>query len=112
MEDDFDIDKETFDRLMEHYVDIGAISVNGIDKEGNFIYLVTDAAEILAPGLWEAHHAMVDEALLNLFDQGLIDVEYDEELNAKMRISDDAKKVMYKLGYVDMEVLDDPRDER
>jgi hypothetical protein len=94
--------------MMEHYVEIGAVTVNGIDMSGNFIYVITDKAKELAPDLWEVHHEMIDEALIGLFEQGLIEVEYDEDLNANMRISDEARQVMYQLGYVDMENLDDP----
>ena len=75
---------------------------------GNFIYVITDKAKELAPDLWEMHHEMIDEALVGLFQQGLIEVEYDEDLNANMKISDAAREVMYQLGYVDMENLDDP----
>jgi hypothetical protein len=104
--EDFEMDQDGFDQMMEHYVEIGAVTVNGIDKSGNFIYVITDKAKELAPDLWEVHHEMIDEALIGLFEQGLIEVEYDEDLNANMKISDTAREVMYQLGYIDMENLD------
>jgi hypothetical protein len=106
--EDFEMNEDGFDQMMEHYVEIGAVTVNGIDMSGNFIYVITDKAKELAPDLWEMHHEMIDEALVGLFEKGLIEVEYDEDLNANMRISDEARQVMYELGYVDMENLDDP----
>jgi hypothetical protein len=106
--EDFEMNEDGFDQMMEHYVEIGAVTVNGIDVSGNFIYVITDKAKELAPDLWEMHHEMIDEALVGLFEQGLIEVEYDEDLNANMKISDAAREVMYQLGYVDMENLDDP----
>jgi hypothetical protein len=106
--EDFEMDQDGFDQMMEHYVEIGAVTVNGIDMSGNFIYVITDKAKELAPDLWEVHHEMIDEALIGLFEKGLIEVEYDEDLNANMKISAEAKQVMYELGYVDMENLDDP----
>ena len=106
--EDFEMNEDGFDQMMEHYVEIGAVTVNGIDVSGNFIYVITDKAKELAPDLWEVHHEMIDEALIGLFEQGLIEVEYDEDLNANMKISDAAREVMYQLGYVDMENLDDP----
>lgn len=105
--DDFDVSKEEYDAMMEHYVEIGAVSINGIDPSGGFIYIITDKAKEIAPELWEVHHEMIDEALIDLFERGLIDVEYDEDLNANMKISPLAKEIMYELGYVDMENLDD-----
>ena len=106
--EDFEMNEDGFDQMMEHYVEIGAVTVNCIDVSGNFIYVITDKAKELAPDLWEMHHEMIDEALVGLFQQGLIEVEYDEDLNANMKISDAAREVMYQLGYVDMENLDDP----
>lgn len=108
--DDFDITPEDYDKLMEHYIEIGAITVNGINHDGSFIYVVTEAAKEIAPELWEVHHEMIDEALLELFDKGLIDIEYDEDLNVNMKVSDDGKKMMYELGYVDMDILEDPKE--
>lgn len=105
--EDFDMEEDGFDQMMEHYVEIGAVTVNGIDPSGNFIYVITDKAKELAPDLWEVHHEMIDEALIGLFEEGLIEVEYDEQLNAKMKISETAREVMYQLGYIDMENLDD-----
>ena len=107
MEDNFEVSQEDFDGLMDHYIEIGAVTVNGIDPTGNFIYVVTDKAKEVAPELWEVHHDMIDEALLDLFDKGLIDVEYDEELNANMKISKAAREIMHSLGYVEMDNLDD-----
>ena len=110
MEDNFEVDPEEFDRLMEHYTEIGAIAINGINDDGSFIYVVTEKAKEIAPELWEVHHDMIDEALLDLFDKGLIDIEYDEELNVKMKVSDEATKLMYELGYVNMDILEEKEE--
>jgi hypothetical protein len=67
-----------------------------------------EMAKEFAPELWAAHTSWLDEGMLGLYEQGLVEVEYDEDLNANMRISDEARQVMYQLGYVDMENLDDP----
>jgi hypothetical protein len=107
-EEDFDFSEEDFENLMEYYIEVGAVVVNGIDENGNFIYKITDLAREVAPELWAMHHEMVDEALLELFEKDLIEVEYDEELNANLKISDEAKKIMQQKGYVE---LDDPTND-
>lgn len=112
MEDNFEIDPMEFDLLMEHYVEIGAIAINGINDDGSFIYVVTDEAKEIAPELWEVHHEMIDEALLDLFDKGLIEIEYDENLNVGMKMSAEGKELMFELGYVDMEILDEEEDNK
>lgn len=103
--DDNGLSEEDFEGLMEYYIEVGAVIVTGIEPDGNFIYKITDLAREVAPELWAMHHDMVDEALLELFEKNLIEVEYDENLNANLRISDEAKDIMRQKGYVE---LDDP----
>lgn len=107
-EDDFNISEEDFEHLMEYYIEVGAVVVAGIDPDGSFVYKITDLAREVAPELWAMHHDMVDEALLDLFEKDLISVEYDEELNANLKISEEAKQLMREKGYVE---IDDPAND-
>lgn len=106
-EEEFNLSEEDFEHLMAYYIEVGAVIVQGIDPDGNFVYKITDIAKEVAPELWAMHHEMVDDALLELFEKDLIEVEYDEELNANLKISEEAKKIMQQKGYVE---LDDPTD--
>lgn len=76
-----------YDSRLSHYIEIGAISIEGIDPNGELILSVTDKAKELAPDLWQAHIEYVDKQLINLYEKGLIEVEYNENLEATFKLS-------------------------
>lgn len=94
---------EEFDELMAYYIEVGAVEVAGVLDDGEFIYKITDVAEEAAPELWAMHIEAIDDAMLELFKKGLVDVEYDEDLNPEFKISNDGKVLMKEMGFVDME---------
>lgn len=76
-----------YDSKLDHYIEIGAISIEGVDPDGELILSVTDKAKELAPDLWQAHIEYVDKQLINLYEKGLIEVEYNENLEATFKLS-------------------------
>ena len=68
-----------YDSKLDHYIEIGAISIEGVDPDGELILSVTDKAKELAPDLWQAHIEYVDKQL--------IDLEYNENLEATFKLS-------------------------
>ncbi len=76
-----------YDSRLSHYIEIGAISIEGVDPNGELILSVTDKAKELAPDLWQAHIEYVDKQLINLYEKGLIEVEYNENLEATFKLS-------------------------
>jgi len=67
---------------LDYYIEIGAVDISGVDKDGEILFTVTEKAKYLAPDLWEAHVKFIDKALLDLFNKNLINVEYNENLEA------------------------------
>lgn len=76
-----------YDSRLTHYIEIGAISIEGVDPNGELILSVTDKAKELAPDLWQAHIEYVDKQLIDLYKKGLIEVEYNENLEAMFKLS-------------------------
>jgi len=97
---------------MAYYLEIGAIELVGMDEQGEFIFKITDKAEQIAPELWEAHHEYVDKSLLDLFDRGLINVHYDDNLDAYIEMSEEGKIAAKEMGLIesDLEDRDIPND--
>ncbi len=91
------------DETLDHYIEIGAVEVAGIDEEGEFIFKVTEKARELAPELWDAHTEHVDEVLLDLFEQGLLNVSYNEDLEAEIELSPEGKEVAKQYGLIEFE---------
>jgi len=95
---------------MEHYLEIGAISLAGMDENGEIIYAIEDKAKELAPELWEAHIRYVDESLMKLYEKGLMEVEYDENLEATLHISPEGQKIAKEMGLIQMDMPEPPND--
>lgn len=84
--------------LLNHYLEIGAVEVLGIEEDGEFIYAVTKKAETLAPELWKTHVEFLDNALIKLYKMGLMEVHYDDNLEASFELSEDGIKMAKELG--------------
>ena len=95
---------------MEHYLEIGAISLAGMDENGEIIYAIEDKAKEIAPELWEAHIRYVDESLMKLYEKGLVQVEYDENLEAMLHISPEGQKIAREMGLIEMNLPEPPNN--
>ena len=91
------------DEKLAFYLEIGAIEVMGIEDDGEFIFKITDAAKELAPELWEAHEDHVNSTLIELYEKGLINVSYDESLEAIIEITPEGMDVIKAAGLINME---------
>lgn len=91
------------DARLAHYISIGAIEFVGIDSSGEAIYQINDIAKEIAPELWQSHKEFIDKNLLDLFEKGLLEVEYDENLEATFNISEEGMKIIKEIGLIDPE---------
>ena len=103
----FDEDEEDAMKL-EHYLEIGAVTIEGVNDDGEMIFAIQDIAKEIAPELWQAHTEYVDAGLLNLYENGLMEVEYDENLEATLHLSKEGYKVAKELGLVEMDIREIP----
>ena len=92
------------DDKMSYYLEIGAIELAGMDEDGEFIFQITEKAKLVAPELWDAHQEHIDESLIKLYESGLINVSYDENLEAIIEISEEGKRVAKEMGLVEMDL--------
>lgn len=91
------------DDRLDYYIEIGAVEISGIDKDGEFIFKVTEKAKDIAPELWEAHQEHVDEVLLNLFEKGLLNISYNEDLQAEIELTPEGKEIAKEYGLIEFE---------
>jgi hypothetical protein len=88
---------------LEHYIEIGAIEVEGVDEDGELIFSITEIAKDVAPELWQAHSEYVDRSLIKLYEEGLINIEYDENLEATITVNEDGMEAVKKMGIIPMD---------
>jgi len=98
------------DMELQHYLEIGAVTLEGVDENGEMIFAIHEKAKELAPELWEAHIKYVDESLLELYRQGLMEVEYDENLEATFKLSPEGHKIAKQLGLIEIDLPETPNN--
>ena len=91
------------DESLDHYIEIGAVEISGIEEDGEFIFKITEKAKEIAPQLWKAHQEHVDEVLLGLFEEGLLNVTYNEDLEAVIELTPEGKAVAKEYGLIEFE---------
>lgn len=97
-------DEQYHNEKLAYYLEIGAIRVAGVDKDGEIVYEIDeDITQSLAPELWESHMNYVDESLIELYEEGLVDVEYDENLEATLMLSPEGYKIAKEKGIIPLE---------
>jgi hypothetical protein len=104
-------EEEANNERIAYYLQIGAISFEGMDENGEIIYAISEDAKELAPELWQSHIEYVDRSLIELYEQGLIEIEYNENLEATMHISPEGQKIAREKGLIEMDLNPDiPND--
>jgi hypothetical protein len=86
------------DEKLEYYIEIGAVEVAGIQEDGQFLYEITEKARDIAPELWESHLEYIDNTILDLYEKGLVEIEYNENLEALISVSEEAKVILRAYG--------------
>lgn len=90
------------DERLNYYLEIGAVKLIGVDESGEFIFRITEEAETLAPDLYAAHSAHVDESLIELYKAGLVNITYDENLEATIEMSPEGHIRAKQMGLIEM----------
>ena len=104
-------EEENNDHKLAYYLEIGAVSLEGMDESGEMIYSISENAKDLAPELWQSHLDYVDKSILELYELGLVEIEYDENLQATIHMSPEGKKIAREKGLIEMDLNPDiPND--
>lgn len=105
-----DDEYEDSDAKLAYYLEIGAVSLEGVDENGEMIFAISETAKEIAPELWQSHIEYVDRSLLELYEAGLVEIEYDENLEATIHISPEGQKFAKEKGLIELDMPDIPND--
>jgi len=97
------MDDDQDGEMLEYYLSIGVVELEGVDEDGEVIYSINESAKDLAPELWESHEKHIDMALVELYEKDLISVEYDENLEATITLTEEAKKIARQHGMIEFD---------
>ena len=85
----FDDDSDMIGWLEEQ----GALSWVGLGEDGEPLFRFNlDVLKTVFPQLHDEITEEIDHDLITLYEQGLVEVEYDENLNARFRLSEKGKE--------------------
>ena len=98
------------DSRLAYYLEIGAISLEGMDENGEMIFSISEDAKEIAPELWQSHIEYVDKSLLELYEAGLVEIEYDENLEATIHLSPEGQRIAKEKGLIELDIPDIPND--
>ncbi len=105
------MEEEEYMEKLRHYIEIGAIREAGIDQNGEIIFEIDEEhTKELAPELWEAHMQYVDDAFLDMYKDGLVDIEYDEDLNATVHFTKEGYEIAAEKGLIPINMDDIPNN--
>jgi hypothetical protein len=95
------------DEMLAYYLEMGVVNLEGMDENGEMIYSINqEIARELAPELWQSHVDYVDRSLIELYEAGLVEIEYDEDLQAILHLSPEAQKIAKEKGLVEIDPID------
>jgi hypothetical protein len=94
-----DMTDEETEFVIQYLVDRGAAEWDGMDQYGErmFRFNMDILAEVM-PELWQQVMEDVDQTLLELFEAGLANVEYDENLEATISLTEEGEQILKHLG--------------
>jgi hypothetical protein len=94
-------DEEDIMLKIQHYLDIGAIKIAGFTEDGEAIFeLNENVTAELAPELWQAHEDYVESELIDLLNNDLMQVEYDEDLSATYNFTEEGYRIAKSKGII------------
>ena len=96
-----DMSDEETEFVIQYLVDHGAASWAGYDEDGERLFHFNiDVLKDVMPELYDQVSMEIDEVLLDLFEAGLADVEYDENLEATIHVTPDGLAVLLTVWHV------------
>ena len=89
---------DPIDEDIAYLVDAGALVPHGMDGDEPTYRFVPEILKIVSPELYEIYIDELDQTLMALYEDGIVDVEYDENLNAGFRLTDKGQDYIKENG--------------
>lgn len=87
------------DEIIGFLEDQKAIFWDGVAEDGQAIFRFDlERLKEVMPEMYTEIMADIDSDLMALYEEGLVELEYDEELNAMFKITDKGKKWAEEMG--------------
>lgn len=86
--------------MIGYLEDQGAIIWDGVAENGEAVFRFDlDKLKVIMPELYKEVMADIDKDLMMLYEKGFVEMEYDEDLNATFRATEEGQKWMKRHGF-------------
>jgi hypothetical protein len=86
--------------MQQHLIDEGVLEIYGMSEDGEPVYRMNlIKLKKSFPPLYNEIIEEMDKDLMNLYEQGLVDVSYDENLDATFSLTPEAHEYLRSVGY-------------
>ena len=92
--------EEEIAQLQKFLIEKGALELHGMTQEGDITFKMNmEVLKEVFPPLYEQIMQDIDDTMLDLYQEGLVEVSYDENLDASFGVSDKAYEKLREMGY-------------
>lgn len=92
--------EEEIAKLQKYLIDVGALELHGMTEDGDITFKMNmEVLKEALPPLYEQIMQDIDKTMLDLYQEGLVEVSYDENLDASFGVSDEAYNKLREKGY-------------
>lgn len=92
--------------VFNYLLEVGALEIDGVAQDGEILYKVNSAkmAEY-CPEMLEVMQEDLEGSLLDLYEKGLVEMQYNEDLEAIFNISPEGEKALLEMGFYNLDDL-------
>jgi hypothetical protein len=84
------ISEEEYNNLINKLLEMGVLEITGYDSiSDQFTYNITPECEELMPELWEEHFKFVNELAFEMWNEGLIEMNFDKDGSPMVMLKSD-----------------------
>ncbi len=97
---EYEVSQEEEDAYFAYLLEVGAMEINGVAPDGQLMFKPNvEKMKEYAPEMYQMMQDDIENSLLELYKEGLVDMEYSDDLEAKFKMSDKAMKEMERFGF-------------
>lgn len=101
-------EEEEIAAWLQYMENEGVLEWVGMNEDGERTFIFRfDIMSVKMPELYEAMMEELNQELMTLYKMGLVEIEYDENLNAGFRITKEGREYLSDLGIPVPEEFDD-----
>ena len=93
------MEEEEIQAFLQYLEEEGVLEWVGMNQEGERTFIFRfDIMSVIMPELYLAMMEELNEELLSLYKLGLVEIRYDESLNAEFKITSEGRDYLNNLG--------------